>query len=590
MVKGRRLLTAAATLMSAAAVAGCVSMPSSGPVLAYQPTDGAGVSQQQYLQLNSEPPGAGWGPKQIVEGFLAANASFAGDHKVAREYLTHQFSAAWGQDWSADVFKDVPIVTVSPGPQSRQTATVTVTGSRQASVTARGTYAVPSSTNTTSGTKNVTTITLTKTGAGWRISRMFPTSDLLLSATDFQANYQQRDLYFFDPHLNHLVADPVYVPVAAVRAADPEDLLRGLVRDLINQPADWLNTATKTTFPHGTKLIGDVSLSGGIANVALEGAEIGRANSATDERIAAQLLWTLAGSADSQPAVQGIQLSINGKPWPPSANPVLTKATSRYAPPTGEAHTFYYLDAKGNVLQRAGPNGRAKVILPASAKGPHLSTIAVSPDGKYLAGLINGVIYTGPVGGRLVSRDSGGFTSVSWDPSDNLWAVGNGGVYVVAAASGNAPVLVNVPNFSTITALRVAPDGVRVALVVGGTAIQFAAISRGTGGSTMVPEIAPGAISPFSVPGSGISDVTWYGPDNVIALSGSGPEAQVTEYPVNGGTPTTVLHQTGMTNITASWSSPLIASTSNGQLLYTESIGGGWVPLTFSGNSAVYPG
>jgi hypothetical protein len=570
-------------------------MPSSGPVLPYQPTEGTGVSEQQYLQLSSEPPGANWDPVQIVEGFLAANASFAEDHKVAREYLTPQASGDWARDWSADVFKDIKLL---PGPKSARTAVVTVSGSLQASVAALGTYAVPA-TNSSSGTRQAVTINLTKTQAGWRVSQMsdpvshMPVSDLLLSATDFQANYQQRDLYFFDPRRNYLVADPVYVPVAAVRAADPEGLLGGLVEDLIKPPNDWLGTATKTTFPDGTKLH-DVNLAGGIATVSLEGTKIGHADSTADQQMAAQLVWTLVGSTDSQPVVTGVQLSINGKfTTPPTAraNPILQKAAFEgYAPPTGEQRTFYYLDNNGNVMRRAGPNKPAQQILKASAKGPHLSTIAVSPDGKHLAGLSNGAIYTGPVGGSLVPRRDAvnGFTSVSWDLSNNLWAIGPGGVWVIPAAPGAPAVAVSVPGDNTITALRVAPDGVRVALVVGGTAIQFAAINWE---SPTEVQVAPGALfSPFSVSASGISDVTWYGPDNVIALSGSGPGAQAIEYPVNGGNSTPVLSQPEMTNITASWNSPLIASTSNSQLLYTESIGGGWVPLTIRGTSVVYPG
>jgi hypothetical protein len=593
MASGRRLLTAAVTLMSAAAVAGCVSMPSSGPVLPYQPTQETGISEQQYLQLSSEPPGTGWSPTKIVEGFLAANGSFAGDHQVARKYLTSQAREVWGQDWSADVFKDEDVPVFHQVAKSAQTAVVTVSGSLQVSVTALGTYVYPAPTNASSGTKQVARITLTKTGGQWRISR--PPSELLLSSTDFQANYQQRNLYFFAPNGGSLVADPVYVPVGA--AADPEGLLTQLVKDLISQPPDWLVDATKSAIPkQGTKLVSPVSLAGGIATVSLEGAAIGRADRATDEQMAAQLLWTLVGPADSQPNVQGVELFINGKPWMPAeanTNPVLQKAAfEKYAPPTGETarSTFYYLDAKGNVWRRVGPNGPAKEILPAPAKGPHPSTIAVSPDGKYLAGLVNGFIYTAPVGGRLRSRySSGDFTSVSWAPSDDLWAAGPGGVVVVPADGTPVPATVAVEN--TITALRVAPDGVRVALVVGGTAIRFGAISKmssGNSANTTVPTID--AFSPFSVPGSAISDVTWYGPDNVIALTGSGAGSQATEYPVNGGMSIPVLSQAGMTNITASWNNPLIAGTSTGGLLYSESIGGGWGPLSFSGRSAVYPG
>ncbi len=45
-------------------------------------------------------------------------------------------------------------------------------------------------------------------------------------------------------------------------------------------------------------------------------------------------------------------------------------------------------------------------------------------------------------------------------------------------------------------------------------------------------------LSPFNVGDltSGFDQVTWYGADNVITLGG--PASTLTEYPVNGGTPT----------------------------------------------------
>jgi len=48
-------------------------------------------------------PGQGWKPQQIVSGFLAASASFAGNHSVARQYLIPQKARSWSPGWAVTV-------------------------------------------------------------------------------------------------------------------------------------------------------------------------------------------------------------------------------------------------------------------------------------------------------------------------------------------------------------------------------------------------------------------------------------------------------------------------------------------------------
>ena len=103
------------------------------------------------------------------------------------------------------------------------------------------------------------------------------------------------------------------------------------------------------------------------------------------------------------------------------------------------------------------------------------------------------------------------------------------------------------------TALRVAPDGVRVAIVIGGNELTFGAISA-PAGTDPRDHALPGAgtpltqVQPVRQPPS--PALTWYGPDDVIALADPGPA--VTEYPVSGGTPTSIPADAGMQSITAS--------------------------------------
>jgi hypothetical protein len=383
--------------------------------------------------------------------------------------------------------------------------------------------------------------------------------------------------------------------------ATAADLMDGLVSDLIHPPGDWLSRgATVSAFPKKTTTIGDVTLNGGTATINL-GGSIAKADNATElQRISAQLLWTLTGSGESGPAVQSVQISLDGQPWSPKGsdlNPVQQLHQSKYSPRTGASSLFYYVDSSGNLLSSDGPQGKKVKV---SRIGTGYSQIAVSPDQDYLAALRNGSLFIGRLGGPLAKRGGTDYTSISWDPSDDLWATsGDQIVMLHGTADPNQPQgkpipvdvvsLDGTPNIGPFTALRVAPDGVRVAIIVGGTALNFGAIVSQAGGrpGQATVEIV---LSPFSVsaPGATFTALTWYGSDNVITLSDPGPE--LTEYPVDGGNSTSIPAQPRMSWITASLGSPLIAGMPGGALVSDASLSGTWTVLGGTGASAVYPG
>ena len=68
--------------------------------------------QSPWPPLNIQPqqPADGWDPKQIVQGFLTASASFGNYSYIAREYLTPQEAKDWNPFWSAIVYKSCPNV------------------------------------------------------------------------------------------------------------------------------------------------------------------------------------------------------------------------------------------------------------------------------------------------------------------------------------------------------------------------------------------------------------------------------------------------------------------------------------------------
>jgi hypothetical protein len=606
----RAALSALVALAITLAVAGCVSVPSAGPVLSYPVAQQTSGQNGQNVQVIAAGPGSNWKPNQIVTGFLAAAAAI-GDQQTARAYLTPQASKRWNPSWNALVYKTGPFVqtpeypppatgsqrggkkAAKGGKQAPQRATVVVDGNISARLSGHGTYAVPSS-STLFGPVD---FGLEKAPGGqWRISSA--PSDLLLTQVQFADDYELRNLYFFDPNELHLVPDPVYVPLQATTTT----LMNGLVDDLIVQPKDWLGQgATQTAFPAGTKRIGGVTLSGGTATVNLGGAIATAPNQKTLlAQVSAQLLWTLIGSGQGGSQVQTVELLVNGQPKYPSGNSqgisVQHQSEASYWPAAGSSGAFYYTDSAGYLCSRKDVSGNQVQI---AKVGTGYSQIAVSPDGKYVAALRGGSLYLGPVNGRLAKRQGSGYTTISWDLTDNLWTTSSGQILTFRADAGPnspqaKPITADVPSpdGGQITAVRIAPDGVRVALIINSDELAFGAIvwqqgaRPGLAGASVKIYLSPFSVSDLTV--GGFTAVTWYGPFNVITLSN--PGSTLTEYPVNGGTSTSQLLDDPVDSITASSGHALIAGIGKGAMIEAPTLTSAWVPVTGKGFVPTYPG
>jgi hypothetical protein len=603
----RPLHAALAAIAMALTAAGCVSMPSGGPVQSYPVTQGSPGQPESFPLSFPQPPRAGWNAQDIVGGFLTASATST---SVARQYLTPELGKTWRPSGALNVYSvgpdaDLPKpVTVNPHTHQK-TTTVTISGQVSATLTKQGTYEVPADSTAAGAAASTPTFTLVKNvGGQWRISSV--PSQLLISTVSFQDAYQQRNLYYFDPRGTVLVPDPVYVP----NQAAPATLLKLLVGDLANPQMDWLTKGAATTaFPRGTTQLGDVTLDGGIATVNL-GGKIAKASALVKEQVWAQLSATLGGTGQGGPAVPQVQVDVNGKPWnalDAQGNPV-QQPQSRFSPPSGASKTFYYIDRGGYLVSRSGPGGRPLQIVKI---GRGVTQLAVSPDNQHLAvvrkGILltaevrNGTLSTGIVS-KLVRQPGAGYLALSWDPADNLWTTREGQIVVLrgGTAIGTVlpPVRVTAANGlaqnGTFTGLRIAPDGVRVALIVAGVDLYIGAISW------QAPTRAGGApsitimLSPFRASGGDLQSVAWYGADNVVTLDQAGQAGPVvTEYPVSGGTPPPPIQgEPGMMSLTVCSGGLLVAGLSHGGLVYDTTLNGAWAPLRNESGGTVptYPG
>lgn len=624
-------------------VAGCVGMPSSGPAAEFTPSPQSTQPDSNFSVPYASGPSPSASPQQIVEGFLVASGSNPAYSAVAGEYLAGSAARDWNPS-SVKVFSTlVPeSVPVPAGAHGVPRASVAVTGSVQAAFTGSDRYISAQA----PGQDTVTyQFDLVKADGLWRISN--PPPFRMLYEPDFLYYYKAQDLYFVDQSGEALVPDPVFVPLGGTQT----QLVTGLVDALADKPATpWLADAADTEFPAGTKVL-LVNVDGTTATVDLGGAAAS-ASVQTRELISAQLVWTLTGSPASPSSIQSVVLEIDGKQFTPHA-PVpcpgeqvqgffQTQATYQCLNPYLSAPASFYYVNQGQSWSRCGSESQAArqgsigAVLPLVGRTgafsstqcatgqyvsetspspppvqppvlPAVSMTAVSPDGKYLAIVPTGknALYIGRLSGNAASfpgtpRLAGpGITALSWDRDDNLW-VAQGGSIIMLQAAGTRYEQASFTG-GDVTDLSVAPDGVRIAVIVSGSGsgreLEVGAINQSgpqAPGQRAVLS-APPLISTGAPLGASLTDpvaLTWYGADDLIVLNQASTATTLWDVPVDGQP--AAESQTpfaGMISITADGpANVLVAGLSSNQLAVSTSLEGPWQTLDQPGQNPAYQG
>jgi hypothetical protein len=602
-----RVLTLIGAILAALLAAGCATIPSSGPVGSAPTPAPPGGGGAGCCGLIVQGPQPGWTPEQIVSGFLLASASFAHQHGTAREYLTPRASRLWQPGSEVTILAGTPSVYQQQGRLAGQNrnATVGVTWQEIATLNGSGQYrASPSG-----QAARTQAFTLASVKGQWRIDGLPPTGngnvsrELLLPIVLFRLDYAPRNLYFYAQPHKLLVPDPVFVPV------ESSDLVTTLVNDLRQDPNGWLENAAVTAFPPRAQvrkvqvLLGPPGSKTAIIDIGLPS----RTPRSIVQAMAAQLVWTLTSPAYSPPLIQAVKLKINGHLWVPASGDAVQSLAdySGYIPRGRRDVNLYFVSPNGAVRMFGKEVHSVPVAGQAGTGQVPLSKIAISPDGHHLAGLAGTTVYTEDLAAaakphasateaglhsRLTGED---FSTPSWDSSGALWVAGrvsgSSGVWVIPPAAKSTPVEVNLPpGTGQVTALKVAPDGVRIAMIVGsGTAkhVVLGAITRGGAGVFFINhtvQLAPD----LSVP----SALTWYDEDHVLVIAQPAVGTRLYEVPVNGDGPMLKSVQPGLASITAAGpQNALYAGMSDGQLGNEVQLGEPWRDIA-AGSDATYPG
>ncbi|MFJ8188003.1 LpqB family beta-propeller domain-containing protein [Streptomyces sp. NPDC096105] len=588
-------------------LAGCASMPDSGDLRGVESTP----RKDAQVRVYAVPPSDDATPTQIVQGFLEALTSDDADYETARQYLTPEASKYWRPEQSTTVLSEGPGARADREVREDSTAlTYTLTGTKFATVDAQQAYA-PSS-----GLYNeVVRLVKDEKSGQWRIDAV--PQGVVMGTSDFQRNYTSFNKYYFASNVDvdgsslpMAVADPVYVR----RHVDPTTRM---VRSLISGPTSWLDPVVRSSFPTGIRLregTGPLTPDDrGTLTVPLDD-RAGDVGTGRCEEMAAQLLFTLRNLS---PAVEEVELRAGGGQLCSLTQDGAETVATRGA--LNQPDYLYFLDEQHKLVRIAAgsssPDADPDPAPGALGQGEQgLRSVAVARDERTAAGVgLNGqalfvsALAQGSSLGEPVLRSQGKaeqdrLTTPSWDAQGGLWVADRDparpGLYLLAKGA-DQPLRVRTPGLDgRIQAVRVAADGVRIALVVekgDERSLLVGRIERSgpdEAGSAGRPTVTVVELRSATPELEQVTAMSWAGDSRLVVVGREhGGVEQMKYVEVDGSTPDVPppAALTGVKALTAAAdeTAPLVAYSVDGIVRLPS--GAQWQKVT-QGTAPVYPG
>lgn len=507
------LLLAALVLL-----AGCVRMPTEGPVVESQVD--ADADSVPGIYYDPRPPQPGQTPPEVVSGFLEAMKASPIKTSVARQFLTTAEQQSWAPESQIMTYAELDT------PEGRTDVSTDLTDVNL--YDERGAW-------TRTQARRELGFELTTEDGEWRIDQA--PDALVVPDTWFDDWYQRVSLYFFDPTAQILVPEPVFAPVG-------DQFASALVRGLLTPPSADESEIVRTFFPPGVAPGLSVPIStAGIANVSLDG-DPDAIDDETARRMLVQLVWTLR----QEQRIGAVEMKVGDRAFGTPGGPTQVNLDVGAAyDPTGIAATtdlFALQDGRlvrgpvGALGATEGPLGQADLgVRSIGVNLPGATVAAVGDDGRTLL--------LAPVDqpeGRATQVMSGAvdLQAPSWDHLDRTWVLDrNGGQARVYVVAGQGPVEVGVPGLTgrDVTRMLVSRDGTRLVAVVRGPKADRVVAARIRQDTTGTVLGAQPAIT-LALPEEGsarIRDVAWRTPTTVSVLGDdTGDLSQVRTVSVDG--------------------------------------------------------
>lgn len=503
----RRVLPAVLAVV-ALLLAGCVSMPSKGPVVD-SPVIG-GADTRRASDIDARPPGEGASRSDIVGGFLDAMTAWPVQINVAKKYLTEEAAAGWNPEQRTIVYTDVQPVRESGG-------AVQVRLAAADALDESGAW-----TGALSGSDLQLSFRLTVEKGEYRI--VDPMDALVVPATWFQQRYRQVSLYYFDPIAQILVPEPVFVPQG-------DQLATSLVAGLLEGPPPRARQVVRSFVPRGLAVGLSVPVDDrGVADINLVG-DAPRLTAEESELMLAQLAWTLR----QDPSIKALRVTMGGEdlPIPGGASQFPVDGGQAFDPAGDKATGQLFGISRGQLV--SGTAGDLNVATgPFGRTDAGLVAVAVRPDADEAAGVDAGGsrVRLAPVRGDESSAEprtvlaGGSYARPSWDFAGRLWVLDRrpAGARVWLVDRGQVRQVV-VPGVSGRAArsLIVSRDGTRLVGVVrtaGGDEVRGARVLI-NGRGRVAGIRAPGLVR--AAQGTQIDDLAWTTPVRVGLLTTTAP-------------------------------------------------------------------
>lgn len=495
-----RVARALAIALAGLALAACAGLPTTGEVQLGQPL-GQAPDDPDFLPYASGPID-GAGPEAIVEGFLQAAVTPDDGWAIARRFLTPEFAAKWrpGNGVAIDDDAVSRTVTSSVDDQKAEKATeadVQVQVKQVGSVDKKGVYSELSVTSSLP-------FKVERTDEGWRIASA--PEGIVIDDSWFPQVFEGYELQYFDQTWTRMVPDVRWFPrrSAALATTVAQALFGG-------SPSPWLAPAVNNAFPKDVLLAREaVPIEDGVAEVALNRAA-GQLDTQTLSRMRTQFEESLAAVGVQ---VDEARFSVDGRV-------VQTGVVQLTEPPEETGPIVLSADAFG-VLE--GEEVAPIPGLSADVLGfpLQISAIDVAADLSFAAvqGADGHVYWVGD--GKVNDIDPrAGLLKPAIDLYGYTWTVPSGEPAALRVSGRDASphgVTGAWPSATSISRLRISPDGARaaaVAVVDGQQSIVVAAVVRDSSG--MPVELgAPRILGRLSSPAAGL---VWLEPDQLGILT-----------------------------------------------------------------------
>lgn len=503
----RRLLVGTVVLL---ALSGCVRLPDDGPVV--EAGLGGGTDDHPAGAHDPVPPEVGASRQAIVTGFLDAMTGWPNQINVAKEYLTTEAADAWNPEAGTIVYADT-----LPAQELGGEVSVELTDADR--LDANRAWRGP-----LSRAELTLDFQLVLEDGEFRIVE--PPDALVVPASWFQQRFQQVALYFFDPTLQILVPEPVFVP-------EGEQLATSLVSALLAGPPARLDGVVRTMVPAGL----DEGLSvpvtdDGVAQVSLVGEP--PETSAEEARLMlAQLAWTLS----QDPEVSAVRVTIGGEavPVPGGASEFEVVDADGFDPAGASASAQLYGLREGRVVS-GGPGVMTPVAGPLGSRNYGLADVAVAPRGDRAAGVLAGrtTVVVAPVTGlpegegeaETVLDTGADLARPTWDYAGRLWLLDRRPDGAVVHVVDHGPAReVRVPGVTgeAVRRLIISRDGTRLVAVVRRGGADRLVISRVVvGDAGRVEQVVLSTVTSEVGGGPDITDVAWSSPSTIAVLTPAG--------------------------------------------------------------------